>query len=457
MRQYFSPAGEFYVGDCMPFWHDGIFHLFWLLDEQHHKKGDGLGYHQWAHSSTRDLVRWEEHPLALPITESFEASICTGSVFWHDGLYYAFYATRRRNWDQQVCVATSEDCLHFDKSPRNPIASPPAGYRPKHYRDPFVFRGPDGCFHMLVSAELESYPLAERGGCLAHLISKDLWDWKLQDPFLIPGYLGVPECADYFEWNGWYYLLFGNALMTRYRRSREPFGPWEAPPADVFEGPQGAVMKTAAFGEGAGAPGRRIGVAHLVSANENYDEGSRVWGGNAAFRELVQRPDGTLGMRFPAEMTPRGKALGEIAATQTVEAEGFGLVRLGNLPAEVRVTATATPLRTATAFGLTLRANEDYSQGYEVRVSPAQKTVEVRRTLAGPFPAPAPNAVYAVEGLDGAVTLEVICQGDVLDICVNGQQCLAARLPQTDAHGLCVFCHSGAVRFENIAAEALMT
>lgn len=450
MKQYFTPEGEFYVGDCMPFSHDGTFHLFYLLDGEHHKKGDGLGYHQWAHASTRDLVNWQDHPLALPITQEWETSICTGSVFWHDGLYYAFYATRMANWDQHVCVATSEDCIHFDKSPRNPIASPPSGYSPKHYRDPFVFTGPDGLFHMLVSAELEGYAVAERGGCLAHLTSGNLWDWELQEPFLLPGYMSVPECADYFEWNGWYYLIFGNWVLTRYRMSRSPFGPWEAPPNDVFEGPQGAVMKTAAFGDG-----RRIGVTHLLSADEQYSETSRVWGGNAAFRELVQRPDGTLGMRFPVEMTPRGKALPAIPATQTVESEGLGLARLGTVPAEVRVTLTVTPLRRTSAFGLTVRANDDYSQGYEVRVSPAQKTVEVRRTLAGPFPAPAPNALYAVEGLDGPVTLEVICQGDIIDICVNGRQCLAARLPQTEAHGLSLFCQSGAVRFDDITVEAL--
>ena len=450
MKQYFTPPGEFFVGDCMPFHHDGTFHLFWLLDEQHHGKGDGLGYHQWAHSSTRDLVHWQDHPLALPIDQEWEVSICTGSVFWHDGLYYAFYATRMRNRDQHVCVATSEDCLHFDKSPRNPIASPPAGYSPKDYRDPFVFTGPDGLFHMLVSAQLEPYPLAERGGCLAHLTSGNLWDWELQEPFVLPGYQGVPECSDYFEWNGWYYLLFGNSLATRYRMSRGPFGPWEAPPEDVFEGPMAAVMKTAPFGDG-----RRIGVAHLLSANADYDEASRVWGGNAAFREIVQGPDGTLGMRFPAEMTPRGTPLANLPATQTVAAEGFGLAALGTVSGQVRVTATATPLQPSSAYGLTFRASDDYSQGCEVRVSPAQKTVELRRTLAGPLPAPAPNAAYAVAGLEGPVTFEVVCQDDVIDVCVNGQQCLVARLPQVPEQSLCAFCQSGAVRFDDVTVEAL--
>ena len=31
--QYWKPEGAFFVGDCIPFWHDGVYHLFYLLDE----------------------------------------------------------------------------------------------------------------------------------------------------------------------------------------------------------------------------------------------------------------------------------------------------------------------------------------------------------------------------------------------------------------------------------------
>src|SRR5690349_23197660 len=70
--QYFAPGGNQFVGDCMPWYHDGTFHLFYLLDEGHHQGLGGLGGHQWAHASTRDLVRWQHHPLALPLAEPWE-------------------------------------------------------------------------------------------------------------------------------------------------------------------------------------------------------------------------------------------------------------------------------------------------------------------------------------------------------------------------------------------------
>src|SRR5690606_15113845 len=105
--QYYLPNNNQFVGDCMPFYHDGVFHLYYLLDEEHHGGNEGLGGHQWAHASSRDLVNWQHHPLALPQTEPYEASICTGSVFFHDGLYYAFYATRLPGWQEHLSLATS--------------------------------------------------------------------------------------------------------------------------------------------------------------------------------------------------------------------------------------------------------------------------------------------------------------------------------------------------------------
>ena len=88
--QYWKPEGAFFVGDCIPFWHDGVYHLFYLLDENHHQGLSGMGGHQWAHVTTSDLVHWHHHPLALAIDDDFERSICTGTPFFHDGRYLCF-------------------------------------------------------------------------------------------------------------------------------------------------------------------------------------------------------------------------------------------------------------------------------------------------------------------------------------------------------------------------------
>ena len=449
--QYFKPAGDFFLGDCMPFAHEGLFHLFYLLDESHHKGLGGLGGHQWAHASTTDLVHWAHHPLALPISADWEGSICTGSVFYHDGIYHAFYATRLRDWSQHLGHAVSQDGIHFAKSTPNPFASPPPGYAPNDYRDPFVFQDDAGRFHMLVTSKIEAYPLYDRGGCLLHLTSMDLWAWDVVGPMLTPGgdvgAAGVPECPDLFEWNGWYYLLFGLHLQTRYRMARSPLGPWLRPPVDVLDTHFCAVMKTAPFGEN-----RRIGVGWGGPRQEGKDSGRMLWGGNAVFRELIQHPDGTLGTRFPPEMTPgQGESLAltftaltpscygdsRQIAFDTPETLAVGV--LDNLPNPCRVRCRVEPGVGCLRFGLGLRGQGEFAEKYDLTFDAPLRTVML-----------AQQRIEGVNGLDAPFTLEIILQEDIIDVCIGEQRCMINRLPELRGNRLFFFCENGAVRFTDI-------
>jgi len=80
-------------------------------------------------------------------------------------------------------------------------------------------------FHMLVTAELERPAVYRRGGCLAHLTSRDLRSWKQEEPFLVTGYGDQPECSELFLWRGWYYLFFSHYGLAHYRMARDPMGP----------------------------------------------------------------------------------------------------------------------------------------------------------------------------------------------------------------------------------------
>ena len=42
--QYFKPVeNRLFTGDCMPYYHEGTFYIYWLLDEGHHAGLGGLG------------------------------------------------------------------------------------------------------------------------------------------------------------------------------------------------------------------------------------------------------------------------------------------------------------------------------------------------------------------------------------------------------------------------------
>jgi beta-fructofuranosidase len=451
--QYFKPEGEFFVGDCMPFFHDGTFRLFYLRDEQHHGALGGLGGHQWAQASTRDLAHWTHHPLAIPITAECEGSICTGSVLFHDGVYYGFYATRLRDRTQHLSLATSRDGVHFEKTLPNPFASPPAGYDPIHYRDPVVFRDPgDGRFHMLVTARLEDWPVPDRGGCLAHLVSADLRRWEVLAPFIVPGLPGTPECPDYFAWNGWYYVVFSNDGIARYRISREPLGPWGRPRVDTLDATAVRVMKTAAF-----TGGRRLGVAWLGARWQDKDNGPFQFGGNAVFRELVQHADGTLGAKFPPEMIPAGRPLpalrlaplgaGASVAGRRISVSsrlGLGVAACAGVPCNVRLSLRVSPEPASAGFGLRLRAGAEFDSGYDLHLAPHEGIVNLND-----------QRVTGVQGLDRPFTLEVVMKDDIIDVCVGGHTTLIDRCPERRGDRVLFYGQDSAVTFEAVEIAEL--
>ena len=449
---YAKPDGDFFLGDCMPFWHDGIFHLYYLLDEGHRQGLGGLGGHQWAHTTSRDLINWQHHPLALAIDADWEGSICTGSVFFHDGTFHAFYATRKPDWSQHLGHAVSSDGNTFHKTTPNPFAVPPPNYHRNDYRDPFVYQDDQHQFHMLVSSKQLDYALPERGGCLLELTSNDLWEWQVARPLLTPGThtkgASVPECADLFGWNDWYYLVFGMGLRTHYRIARTQNGPWLHPRIDMLDSQFCAVMKTAPFGDN-----RRIGVGWAGPRANQDDNGQMRWGGNAVFRELVQLPDGSLGTCFPPELvshfpTPLTLTITALTAGVTISADSirldgqseFTVVAVDGVTTHNYLRCMITPPSTYGRFGVGIKGDIDFVNTYLLEFDSGVATVMLHN-----------------EYLDGVelsqpFILEVVIMDDIIDVCVGGQRCLINRLPALQGQRLFFYSSHGAVQFSDLQA-----
>lgn len=122
--QYYRPRGHnSKAGDCFPLFHDGTYHLFYLIlrRNMHSKWDGGHGGLEIFHASTRDLVQWKQHPVAVPISEQWEAWNGTGNTVFHAGKFWMFYPTP--DYDGQrggIQLATSDDGEHFTKHPRHP-------------------------------------------------------------------------------------------------------------------------------------------------------------------------------------------------------------------------------------------------------------------------------------------------------------------------------------------------
>lgn len=444
VREFWKPRGDLAVGDCMPFFDGQGWHLYYLQDRHGHRSKWGLGAHQWAHTSSADLVHWEHHPMAVPITEAWEGSICTGSAFPHNGEIRAYYAVRTLDGSPApLSVAVSRDGLHFAKTAWKQTLTAP--YTGGSARDPHVFQDPrDGLFHMLVTTSLADRRGSERG-CLAHLVSPNQLQWEQRPPFLVPGLPGEPECAEWFEWNGWYYLVFSNGGVARYRLARDPLGPWTAPPVSAFDGTQCNVMKSAPFHRG-----RRLGAAFLPRAAGGY-------AGNLIFRELVQQPDGTLTTRFVPELMPptgapltlRPPALETKASTNSalpLLASPSDPAALGGLPPNLRLVLRLRPAAGTEFYGLRLRGGPDNKSAVELRLLPARRRVEVVNGAV----------LQDVDGLADPVSVELYLQDDMLDLCLNGRRTLSSRVTRGTGDVLSLLSQGGAVRWEAVEVRPLL-
>lgn len=220
------PGGGVYVGDCMPFSHEGRYHVLYLKDRHRHGSKWRLGAHQWEHISTEDFVTWQMHPMAVSVTKPEEGSICTGSWIPANGRQYLFYTVRSCDGSPaKIRRSVSEDGYHFvkDEDFSFEISS---RYTAASARDPKVIAGEDGRYHMVLTTRLAK----ERLGCLVHLVSDDLDVWQeLPEPIYISPDDNEPECPDYFTLNGWHYLIFSHYAKGMYLYSDKPFTDWRRP------------------------------------------------------------------------------------------------------------------------------------------------------------------------------------------------------------------------------------
>ena len=436
MQYFCCPGDNTGVGDCMPFSRNGLYCLYYLFDRRGHKSKAGMGAHQWAQISSSDLKNWTIHPMAVPVTEQWEGSICTGSLIQKDGLTYAFYAVRMSDGSPaRMSWAVSSDGINFKKSGKYFALSEP--YEPVSARDPMVFLGADGKYHMLVTTSLPKE--GPYGGCLAHMVSDDLLDWQQLPPFIVPGYSDQPECSDYFEWNGWYYLVFANFATARYRMSRSPFGPWQKPKYDILDSMENQVAKTAAFGD------RRLVTGFLA----RYP---RTYAGNAVTHELVQQGDGTLGVRFVPEILPAFDRSINVPDTSVESQEGRKETVLAeDLNNGFRLRATLS-IKTYAGLSIHLGKREhrlDFNSNAGM-VSLMRPDPHVRFHLGDPR--------LQITGLDlsGPITIDLIVKDDIIDLALGDGKCLTARLSNSSTEGACLaaYAQCGALQILNINMEA---
>lgn len=441
--QYYHPPGyEQSAGDCMPFFHDGVFRLFYLLTRHHHHGKWETGGTQFAQISTSDLINITPQPLAVPFTHQWESGIGTGDAIFHNDTFYLFFTdcgTRVEYTDKphrkaSVFVAVSTDGIHFTKKEK-PVLE---GHDSEVFWDEKSRK-----FYMLTFGD-DVYE------------SENLYDWTLFRENLLPEKKGTSEeCPNYFEWNGWHYYILGRNAMWK---SRKLFGPFEEIEPTVYGGLM--VPKVAEF-----TGNRRLAAGFL---NDYW------YGGFLVLRELTQDKQGNIHTRFVPELIPAtDKAIELIPqAGKTVNSHNVNLSAgentetcyLAGLPTNCRIRMNIVPQKTVENFGLLLRGENGYVNGCELRFEPASGRFCIGLPRLGklaPLSSDPPEWGYNyhynnIKGLDKEFSLDIIVKESLVDICIDNRLCMTTfRRGELTGDKLCLFTTRGQVTFANLLVEPI--
>ena len=152
-----------------------------------------------GHATSADLVDWTDRGTTLLPSEDGwdDLALWTGSTVRGDDrtwrMFYTALNTHRGHVlrDQRVGVVASDDLHHWRRATDAPALSADGRWyktldedptASETWRDPFVFRDPDGDgWHMLVTARLKDTERYD-DGVLAHARSQDLVSWEVQPP-----------------------------------------------------------------------------------------------------------------------------------------------------------------------------------------------------------------------------------------------------------------------------------
>lgn len=453
VRLHYEPAvGE--LGDPIPFYWDGVYHVFYL------KKGENQPI-TWGHISSRDLVRWREHPNAID-------GCLTGSIIEKDGLFHAFTTE-----SGSVGHATSRDLDTWQKDRDFLLSLDPRWYEAS-WRDPCVVWNPkDRQYWMAICGRAKGDGGNPMTGCVALATSPDLVKWTVQPPLWSPQFSTWLECPDLFQYGDKWVLLY-HWRQTRARLADAPAGPWQRPTVESPDGWNCAAAKTMFDGSRRILIGwipRRTCSCGLVSGGCTLLM-PREWylssDGEPATRPATEvvaafKHDATLGRGADvfhpvmSEWQIRGDS-----AVATPKMGESALAVWKDAPADcyLRTELRFSPHSRATILVRGRPADTVYGYktaldtGYAIYLDPDHSTVSLRPWYEWDQRGPINEMTHAFAN-DRPTVVELFLDGDILEIFIDGRRSLVGRIPEHAAGSLALLAQDGQVVFGQVSVKTL--
>ena len=476
MKNIFYKPKDGWVGDTIPFAHDGKFYIYYLHDERKGNTQDEYGYRtSWNLLITEDGVNIKDCKVVLPVGEYDDADYAcyTGSVIeGNDGQFHMFY-TAQNNYNpkyhrdgkplQYVAHAISTDLINWEKLPELTFGADESIYEPFDWRDPFVFYNEDEkCFDMLLAARLRGAS-EKNGGCVGLCRSYDLIHWEAKEPFYNPESYMTHECPDLFKLgNKWYlvYSTFSEKFLTHYRMSDKLSGPWTSPIEDTFDGRAFYAAKTAKVGD------KRMAFAWVPTKRGESDFGQYEWGGNFIVHEIDQTTDNKLTVK-PADglinMFNKEAVNEKINKVEIENFEGEKSYVINGMKETCMIEAVIEFSEGVRSFGIGLRQDSALANGYYLRFEPFYNRIVADmwpRRISGvnqwyvdgdkPFMIELERPFDYKSLKDNKVHIRVVADGSIICLYVNNTTALTMRAYNMKRTNWGFFVKDGSIRVSDI-------
>lgn len=471
-------------GDAIPFYHDGVYHLFFLASPK------GTDYFPerlccgWKHVISRDLVKWETLPDAIepsPV-DGLDAGGCwTGSAIFANGLYHIFYTgyCPGAEYPQTVCHAVSKDGVDWTKDPNNPILLPnTTHYEKDDWRDPYVFfNEEENCYWMLLSAR-KNTGVSNRRGCVVLYKSSDLLNFEHYGTIYEPNETSVPECPEVYKMGEYWYLCFSRfseRSKTTYCYSRSPYGPWRMPKYDGIDGRRCYAAKSLCNSEG-----RRFYFGWIYERLHHNDQGDWQWGGDFGIpHEVCPDGNGNLKVFMPTEVYQEFSR--EVPATFTsitgdesmndgkVEISAISKLSYGffDIPyQDVMFECDMTIKESCDYFGLAINTDNEINRGYQLVFDYQMQRVFLNklplpndafwtRNLPEPLPAPEVDAPHVIEKPfemkeGNTYNIKVVFSNEIFEIFVDDTIVISYRAYEKLEHMIGLFAQDSTIEWKNL-------
>jgi beta-fructofuranosidase len=416
---------------------DGEYHIFY----QHNPLAAVWGPMHWGHAVSRDLVHWEDLPIALsPTPDGPDRDGCwSGVVINHQGTPTIIYSGNR-DGVQLPCMATSADNLRtWVKHPANPLlAGYPPGLQVAAFRDHCLWQDGGGWYQLIGAG------LSDQGGAALLYRSDDLISWEYLGPIMVgdPAQTGtIWECPDLIPFGDQHVLVISPIPLQRSlaligRFDGRTFSPQQIQEVDAG----GHLYAPLSFSDG---QGRRIMFGWLWEARSREAQLDAGWAGVMSLPRVLSLEGG----RLHAEPLP------ELAQLRQRERQHAPVALAPDIATSIEDAAgdsyelqLAVELGSATAISLGVRRSPDGGEETRIIYDIAHGRLEIDRSRASQD-ASLPSEAFGVDYTPtdaGLLELRVFVDHSVVEVYAQGT-CLTTRIypMRADSLGVAVTAQGG--------------